>query len=211
MPGEPPRIEAVRLSKGKVAHLPFPFALRAVLREQRDFLYRDADLDVVRELGYPGHRKTVLDALIRETGDGTYVVRQQDATFRCRPLEHTAIVSTGQPRILDSNDVEVVSSPQQGADDVVIEVLVRSRGRALLRIPLAPTSEKAGTHTNGIEAQLIACPHGLIPRPPASQVFLDLRRATHIVRDDLIDVGQTKRWKLLRNFLRRGPGDESCK
>ena len=156
MPGEPLRIEVVRLSKGEVAHLPLPFALKAALRKQQDFLYRDAHRNVVRKLEYPGHRKTLLDALIRETGDGTYVVRQQDAAFRCRPLEHTAIVCGGQPRILDSNDVEVAPSPQQGADDVVIEVLVRSEGEHGYGFPvLRRARRRARTPTGSKRCSLL--------------------------------------------------------
>jgi hypothetical protein len=101
-----------RLAKRKVTHLPFPLSLKAAFRKQQDLLDCDADGDVVRTLEHPGHRKTVLDALIREAGDGADVVCQQDAILRCRPLKHTPIVCAGQPRILDSNDIEVILSSQ---------------------------------------------------------------------------------------------------
>ena len=90
-------------------------------------------------------------------GDRSDIVRKQNSIVLCSPFENHRIIGAGQPHILHAGDINGWISPQQSAQDIVVEVLISQQGSMSATLDAAPRGERVLPQV-GMPARSAAAP-----------------------------------------------------
>ncbi len=103
---------------------PFQFVALDALRHQKQILNASANGGAVRHDDDARHLISATYSLISVVWDCVHVVGHQDAIVRGCPSKDRGVVRSSEPDILHTRDIQRCALPQDGANNVVVEVLV---------------------------------------------------------------------------------------
>ena len=108
----------------QIPDLSLPLALVAALGEDQQVVDNGPDTGVGPDLEDAGHRSACGYTVVRVLRQRRDVMCDDHPPLDRRPLQNSGVVRSGEPRVLDADDVEVGFPAKQSADDVAVEVLV---------------------------------------------------------------------------------------
>ena len=103
--------------------LPLPLALHAATWRANRFPRWPSQRDLTTDFKDARHGFGLSNAVVRESGHGAHVMREQYPLIPGGPLQYCRVVRPGQSNVLDANDI-CVAGRRETANDVVVEVLV---------------------------------------------------------------------------------------
>jgi hypothetical protein len=112
------------LTEWKESNLAFPFTLKTAFGEQKYVLNHMGDGGLLTYFKDSGHGHSGAGALVNVLLHRRHIMREQNAAFSRRPFEHFRVSFADESRILHTHDVQIVSAPQQPAQDAIVEILI---------------------------------------------------------------------------------------
>jgi hypothetical protein len=159
-----------------------------MFREQQQILDDHAQSQSAADLNDPRHRLAFSHSMVREARNCRHIVRQENPTLLRAPLQHGGVIRPGQVDVLNPHNIEIRLPPEQPADDVIVEVLIRREPEHVSGTRLGMPSEQTLSQSDRIGPTFVLCADGFCLTLALVKVAIHRRAPSQVESDDSVDV-----------------------